>query len=185
MWRSVIDWVLADVYPFEQEPCPIYPGVGPSLNGAGSAQDGLFQSTAMILAEHEALMARAQELESRTADPEELGRVVKGLLPVLDGIERVLDFGREATPSAELNNWLKSIEVVYYRLLTTLERQGLKPMEVVGKLVDLNCQEVVEYIPSKEHGHDHVVSERLKGYRFRGKLIRDAKVVVAYNPKDR
>jgi len=186
MWRSVIDWVLADVYPLGESPCPVDLGTPGSFGGpGGDPPAGLLQATARILAEHEALITRAEELESRTQDPEAMARFIKSLVPVVDAVERVLDYARESPPSEELDNWLKSVEGVYFRLLNTLEHQGLEAVDTVGKPVDLNCQEVVEYIPSKEHGHDHVVSERQKGYRFRGKLIRDAKVVVAYNPTDR
>lgn len=187
MWRSVIDWVLADTYPLDEKPREM-DFILPPANPTDDRQTkGLLQTTTAILGDHAELIRRTEELEleNRSADPAQLLRFVKGLLPVIDAIERVLDYAREAPPSEELTNWLKSVEGVYFRLTGTLERQGLEPLNPVGKPVDLNCQEVVEYIPSKEHGHDTVVSERMKGYRFKGKLIRDAKVVVAYNPKDR
>ncbi len=183
MWRSVIDWVLADVYVIDESPFLVNPTSFPTRDGEERGATDLLQAVATILAEHDQLISRTRELESQTGDPEETLRMVKNLVPVLDGIERVLAFARQSRPSEELTNWLRSVEVVYYRLLNTLERVGLETVATLGKPVDLNCQEVVEYMPSKEHGHDHVVSERQKGYRFRGKLIRDAKVVVAYNPK--
>lgn len=186
MWRSVIDWVLADIYPIGEKPCDVDLDLrGRDTPPAEQEMKGLLQTTTEILSEHEELISHARELENRVADPEEMGRFVRGLLPVIDAIERVLDFAREAPPSEELTNWLRSVEGVYFRLVNTLERQGLESLDTVGRPVDLNCEEVVEYIPSKEHRHDYVVSERQKGYRFRGKLLRDAKVVVAYNPKDR
>ncbi len=182
MWRSVIDWILEDIYPFDQAPLEVEQPSFPRSSDSEVSSRSLVQAIGRILGEHEQLVDHARELESRRGESEEMERHVKGLLPVVDAMERVLDYAREAPPSEELTNWLKSVEGVYYRLVKSLEQQGLEPLSTVGKPVDLNCQEVVEYIPSKEHGHDRVVSERQKGYRFRGKLIRDAKVVVAYNP---
>ena len=53
----------------------------------------------------------------------------------------------------------------------------------MGKKVDLNLHEVVEYRASADHPNDTVIGERQKGYVLRGKLLRDAKVVVAYNER--
>ncbi len=64
-----------------------------------------------------------------------------------------------------------------------LESYGLFQLKAVGAKVDLNLHEVVEYRPSTDHMNEIVISERQKGYVFRGKLMRDAKVVVAYNER--
>jgi molecular chaperone GrpE len=185
MWRSLIDWVLAGTYVIDEKPFDVVASLRQGDVSSEEPSAGLLQAITTLLVEREQWLNRAQELESRVGDSQQVYQVVKNLIPVLDAMDRVLAFARQCPPSEELDNWLKSIEGIYFRLHNTLERVGLERLETVGKDVDLNCQEVVEYIPSIEHPHDSVVSERQKGYRFRGKLIRDAKVVVAYNPKDR
>ncbi len=125
-----------------------------------------------------------EELIKRQSRPEELERFMKALLPTLDGFDRLLSMARATkVENEEVNNWLKAIESIYFRLLRLLENFGLYQLQSVGKKVDLNVHEVVEYRPSDEHPHDTVISERQKGYVFRGKLLRDAKVVVAYKER--
>ncbi len=181
MWRALTDWVLADTFVIREAPFPV---VSPPGKPRQPASLDLLEATASILREREELTLRTQELESQSGDPQQAMRIIKQMIPVLDAMDRVLAYARDCPPSKELDNWLKSVEGVYYRLLTTLERHGLEPVESIGKPVDLEAHEVVEYIPSTEHAHNSVVAERSKGYRFRGKLLRDAKVVVAYNPKN-
>jgi molecular chaperone GrpE len=123
------------------------------------------------------------ELLRRQRKPEELEKFIKQLLPTLDAFDRVLTMARAYPKSEEIDNWLKAVESIYFRLLRLLESYGLEQLNTVGKKVDLNIHDVVEYRPSTEHPHDTVISERQKGYMFRGKLLRDAKVVVAYNDR--
>ena len=56
-------------------------------------------------------------------------------------------------------------------------------MDTIGKPVDLDRHEVVEYRRSDEYTHNTVITERQKGYVFRNKIIRDAKVVVSHNER--
>lgn len=136
------------------------------------------------LRENERLHLLARDLEMTSGRPEELEKMMKNLLPTLDGFDRVLHLGRSYTQSDVVDNWLKSVESIYFRLLNTLENYGLYQMRTVGSRVDLNLHEVVEYRPSADHQNDTVISERQKGYILRGKLLRDAKVVVVYNEKE-
>jgi molecular chaperone GrpE len=135
------------------------------------------------LRENERLHHLAQELETRRDRPEEAERLIKSLLPTLDGFDRVLHLGRSYPQNDMIDNWLKSVESIYFRLLNTLENFGLFQMRTVGSKVDLNLHEVVEYRPAADHANDTIISERQKGYILNGKLLRDAKVVVAYNER--
>lgn len=135
------------------------------------------------LRENERLNDLARELETRRDRPEEAERLIKSILPTLDGFDRVLHLGRSYPQNEVIDNWLKSVESIYFRLLNTLENYGLYQMRVVGSQVDLNLHEVVEYRPSADHANDTIISERQKGYILNGKLLRDAKVVVAYNER--
>lgn len=125
------------------------------------------------------LVAKFQ-LRRDEKENEELEQLLKSILPFLDGLERLMKMARLQRHSEEVANWLKAIESLYFRLINILEKQGLKPIDSIGKPVDLNLHEVVEYIPSKDSPHNTVIAERQRGYIFRGKVIRDAKVVVSY-----
>ncbi len=148
----------------------------------GTEQEDLITLISKVMVENERLQDIRTELESKVESPEEMENFMKKMLPILDGFERILDLAHEYPPSKELDNWFKSMETVYFRFLTLLEKYGLKALDTIGKPVNLNCHDVVEYRATLNYQPDIVISERQKGYYFNNKLIRDAKVVVAYNP---
>jgi molecular chaperone GrpE len=136
-----------------------------------------------IMVENERLVALTSKLKQETEQSEEIVEFVKGMLPFLDNFERVLGMARNRLHSPELDTWLKSVEALYFRIVRILEKYGLIHMEVVGQTVNLDYHDVVEYRPTMDYPHNTVMKERQKGYVFRGRLIRDAKVVVAYNER--
>lgn len=149
----------------------------------GDGKSDVAQLAARIMKENDRLQDLTKELQKRSSSPQESEKVIKGLLPTLDSFDRVLHLARSYPQSEEIDNWLKSVESIYFRLLTLLEGHGLFQLKSVGSKVDLNLHEVVEYRPSAELDNETIISERQKGYVFRGKLLRDAKVVVAYNER--
>ena len=165
-------------FPLAATPLPVY------ISARQSSAD-LMTLTAEMQSENQRLQIMAQAIQERRSQPEEADKLIKALLPTLDGFDRVMHLARSYPQDETIDNWLKSVESIYYRLLNTLENFGLYQMRVVGSKVDLNLHEVVEYRPSAEHANDTIISERQKGYILRGKLLRDAKVVVAYNERSR
>jgi molecular chaperone GrpE len=147
-----------------------------------SQPDDLITLISNIMVENERLQDIRSELEARTSSPEILESFVKRLLTILDGFERILNLTRQYPQSKEIDNWLKSVETVYYRLYEILEKIGLKRLDTIGNRVNLNYHDVVEYKQTKDYPNETVIFERQKGYFLNGKLIRDAKVVVAHNP---
>ncbi len=145
-------------------------------------QEDLITLISRVMIENEQLQDVKKELKMRSASPGLMENFMRRMVTLLDGFERILNLARTHSSSRELDNWLKSVETLYYRLLHILEKYGLKSFDTVGKPVDLDYNEVVEYRPTTEHPSDTVISERQRGYLLNGKLIRDAKVVVAYNP---
>jgi molecular chaperone GrpE len=148
------------------------------------APDGdLLSAVAETMKKLDLLEFEKEELLRRQSKPEELEKFMKALLPTLDAFDRVLTTARGFPKSEQIDNWLKAVESIYFRLIKLLENYGLYQLQTIGKKVDLNLHEVVEYRPSTEYPHDTVIGERQKGYVFRGKLLRDAKVVVADNER--
>jgi molecular chaperone GrpE len=145
--------------------------------------DDLISLLSEVMVENERLADLTSQLEEKSGSPEELMRFVRSLIPFLDSFERVLFLARNHPPSEEIDNWLRGVESIYFRILNTLERFGLKAMETIGRGVNLDMHEVVEYRPTHEYPHNTIITERQRGYVFRGKILRDAKVVVAYNER--
>ncbi|MBI1291091.1 nucleotide exchange factor GrpE [bacterium] len=134
-----------------------------------------------------ATLQRRRAAEQVTAGPVESGRgdaelrnLAKGLLPSLDALDRIIEFGDSYEQKAEsFENWLTSVKALRTRLLRTLETIGLTAINSVGTEVDLEFHDVVAVVPAGNFPANTVVSEQQRGYLFRSKLLRDAKVVVA------
>jgi molecular chaperone GrpE len=174
--RRLFRKFTAGEFPVDQKPLPVY------LSGDENAHS-LMELAAGILGENDRLQDLNAELQKRNGTSGEVEKFIRSLLPTLDSFDRVLHFARTYPKNEEIDNWLKSVESIYFRLLNMLESFGLFQLRTVGSMVDLNLHEVVEYRPSADHEHETVISERQKGYVFRGRLLRDAKVVVAFNER--
>jgi molecular chaperone GrpE (heat shock protein) len=129
--------------------------------------------------EAELAKLRAAAASEGGGDNKQMVQLMKQLLTVLDSLERIAEAGRGMTPSPELANWLKSIDALYARALSVLERFGLAQMRSLGQVVNLDYHEVIEYRPSPNHPANTIIAEPQKGYVFNNRLLRDAKVVVA------
>jgi molecular chaperone GrpE len=102
------------------------------------------------------------------------------MLPTLDALDRIIEFGDSmANKGDAFENWLTSIKALRTRLLKTMEGIGLIAISSVGTEVDLEIHDVVAVVPAGNFPANTVVSEQQRGYYFRNKLLRDAKVVVA------
>lgn len=103
------------------------------------------------------------------------------LLGVLDDFQRALDSAVSNNADRQLDGagiFLEGMKLIYEKLLTTLERKGVKPMEVLGKPFDPVYHEAVLQSPSEED-EGTVISVVSPGYMINDKVIRHARVVVA------
>lgn len=109
-----------------------------------------------------------------------IGTATEGLmvdiLPVIDDFER----SRKAMESAnDVASLKEGVDLVYHKLIKTLNQKGLKAMESIGKPFDAELQEAITQIPSPEPGQKgNVLDEVEKGYTLHDKTIRFAKVVI-------
>ncbi|MEQ8822594.1 MAG: nucleotide exchange factor GrpE [Sumerlaeia bacterium] len=151
-------------------------------SGAQSGAGDLLSQVAAIQRETRLLEERVEKLQSReqASSSGESRAIARQMLPVLDGMERILDLAQaEEEPTEEFLNWVKSIQAVHLRLCRIMDQLGLEPIQTVGKEVNFEYHDVVATVPSAEYSEGTIVEERQKGYMFQGRLLRDAKVVVA------
>jgi molecular chaperone GrpE len=102
--------------------------------------------------------------------------LVSKLLDVLDNLERAIDSAKRSDDKGAL---MQGVEMVYRQLRGILEREGLAPIEALGKTFDPFEHEAVEQVQSSEHEDGIIVEEVQRGYRFRSKVLRASKVKVA------
>ena len=98
--------------------------------------------------------------------------LVLNLLPILDDLERA--FTSIPEHLAKLS-WVDGIRLIWHKLQTTLEAQGLSPIEAKGEPFDPKLHEAAMYSKGKE---GMVIEELQKGYKFHDRVIRPTMVVV-------
>jgi molecular chaperone GrpE len=103
--------------------------------------------------------------------------VVREILPILDDFERALK-----TESSDEGH-RKGVELIYQRLLDTLKKIGLEPIEVApGTQFDPNLHQAVVRVETEDAPDNTILEEFQRGYNFKGKLLRPAMVKVAVKP---
>ena len=103
------------------------------------------------------------------------------LLPVVDDFERALE---SLTPDACNQESLKGVRLIYEKLRSVLQAEGLEHLECAGQQFDPNVHEAVVVTRVKEGQDGRVLRDFEKGYAFKGKLIRPSKVEVAQVEED-
>jgi molecular chaperone GrpE len=119
-----------------------------------------------VAREQESLVARAHE------------SLVKGLLPVLDDLERALKAAAEHQ-GAELE---EGVELVQRHLFDVLTREGLVAIEADGKFDPHEHEALLAQPSDVEEGT--VIEVIQKGYRLGDRVLRPARVVVAAAPAE-
>lgn len=103
------------------------------------------------------------------------GELASRLLDVLDDLERVAHHGD--TSSAQ--GLLEGVQLVEKKLRTVLSAAGLEPIDPQNASFDPNSMEAVAMVAAESPEDDDVVSDVFqRGYRFKGQLLRPARVRV-------
>jgi molecular chaperone GrpE len=120
-----------------------------------------------------ALRRRRQEMDSAVVYAQE--ELVRDLLPVLDDFERALKAMAGATDEAIRSG----VALVYDRIVRILERHGLSPIPSLGEPFDPALHDALaeRALPGSNPGTILEVAQT--GYRFKDRVLRHAKVVVA------
>ena len=102
-----------------------------------------------------------------------VGNVVKRYLPVMDDLERALQARPEDLP------WAAGIELIYRKLQSILDSEGIKRIEAVGEAFDPTLHEAIGQEPSQDIPCGHIIGVVQNGYTLGEKVLRPALVRVA------
>jgi molecular chaperone GrpE len=105
--------------------------------------------------------------------------LILDLLTILDDFERAL-----ASLPVELDeqNWTEGIKLIYNKLKTILETQGLAEIKAEGEYFDPYLHEAAGQL----EGEEGIIMEEIrKGYKFRDKLLRPSMVMVGTGKKNK
>ena len=105
--------------------------------------------------------------------------VARGVVPVLDDLERALQ-AAGLDPEGDSDDPLAhGVLLVFRNLRETLSRSGVEVVNPKGEKFDPNFAEALSTVQVEGTEAGVVVEVMQKGYRFEGQLIRPAMVVVA------
>ena len=110
--------------------------------------------------------------------------VLKEMLYAIDNLERAIDQGTAEGANAEqhLKAMLEGVELTHKRLLADLEKFEVTAIESIGQLFDPNVHEAMTMEASDDVPANHVITEFEKGYYYKDRLLRAAKVIVSSGP---
>jgi len=102
--------------------------------------------------------------------------VVVSMLEVLDDCDRA---EKQLETSEDVAQIKEGIQLVFAKLRSTMASKGVKAMESIHTIFDVEKHEAITEIPAPtEDLIDKVVDEVIKGYYLNNKIIRFAKVIV-------
>jgi molecular chaperone GrpE len=112
--------------------------------------------------------------------------IFREMLPMVDNLERAVEQGVVEGASAEQNlaALLEGVQLTLKLVVSTLEKFEVKKIESVGRPFDPKDQEALTMAASDTIPANHVVTEFEKGYYYKDRLLRAAKVVVSSGKND-
>ena len=104
-------------------------------------------------------------------------RLLTGLLPVVDSLERGL-----AEAAADPAKLRAGVELTLRQLQKVLADQGLETLDPAGHAFDPEQHQAMSVVETRQHEPGTVANVMQKGYRLQERLLRPALVVVAQEP---
>ena len=182
-----VDMTAADTAPVEAEEAvaaDTTASVADVAAETGKLGEELAAARAEALESHDKMLRMAAELENfkkRTAREKETSlryaeeNLLRELLPTLDNLEMAVGQGQAGENGGAL---LEGVEMTIKGLRTCLEKFGLKTIESVGQVFDPNFHEALAMEASEDMEANTVLKEFQKGYLYKERLLRAAKVIV-------
>ncbi|MDN5280132.1 MAG: molecular chaperone GrpE [Clostridiales bacterium] len=126
------------------------------------------------LADYQNLQRRSAKeiLEARNRGVEDF---VKKLLPVIDTMEKAVEQISQTNVDKKV---MDGLEMFSIQFTDVLEKEGLKPIPAKGKKFDPNYHEAMCKRTDENVEDEIVLTEFEKGYTFRERVLRTAKVEI-------
>jgi molecular chaperone GrpE len=102
--------------------------------------------------------------------------LTKGLLPVLDNLQRAL---QAAAASKNVDELVSGVDMVAKQFEAALAAVGVQPIAATGQPFDPNLHEAISQQPSAEHPPMTVLHDVERGYTLYDRVVRPTKVIVS------
>lgn len=104
-------------------------------------------------------------------------KILVGLLPVVDDIQRALE---NIDKAKDLDAVREGVDLIYQKFLSFLQQNGIKAIKTTGEPFDADFHEAIATVPVQEEDQKGKIIDNIQtGYTLNDKVIRHAKVVVA------
>jgi len=159
-------------------------GSGEALASVRAELEALRGEHQGVLERHLRLLAefdnyrRRRDREATEERAEGVREVLRGILPVVDNLERAVETLPVATPPSVA----KGIELVLRQAREALREQGLEEVDALGEPFDPRRHEAMTMVLRDDFDDQQVIEQMQKGYEHGGRLLRPALVKVVSNP---
>ena len=111
--------------------------------------------------------------------------LVAKILPVLDNLDRALTSSKSLCDRDEsFRSFYLGVQMIDQQIHKILEAEGLSILKSEGQPFDPTRHEAVLSVESREHQPGTVLNEVEKGFLFREKILRPARVTVSKLPSE-
>jgi len=108
-------------------------------------------------------------------------KFAKDLIPVIDALEGAIkakDAQVDTEPAQLLEKVSEGVDLTMKQFLNILEKHGVTPVSE-DEPFDPNIHNAVQQMDSANHETGEIVSTFQKGYKYKGRTLRDAMVIIA------
>jgi molecular chaperone GrpE len=152
------------------------------LEAAQTKAEESFNRAARAMADAENIRRQADR-DVEKAHKFALESFVKSLLPVIDTLERALEFDHpqddaKTNPVAVMR---EGISLTLKMFADTLSKFGVEQINPVDQLFNSELHEAISMVPAPDKKPNHVLHVVQKGYLLNGRITRPAKVIIVAN----
>jgi molecular chaperone GrpE len=96
------------------------------------------------------------------------GEVIKLYLDIADDLERALE---KMPDDGDGDIWATGIKIIFQKLISRLESEGIRPMDALGQEFDPNIHEAIMKEESEEHESGQIIEVMQEGYWIGEKVL--------------
>jgi len=131
-----------------------------------------------LQAEFDNFRKRAQD-EKFAENTNAKANCITQLLPTIDAMELSLNHA-DTQDTEALKQVVQGMHLIHNQLSSVLHDQGLEEISAIGTPFDPYRHEAIAVVPAEDPSQNNTVAKvQQKGYLFKGKVLRSAKVIVA------
>ncbi len=174
--EEIVDEVTEDVETVVVEEVEV-------MDEAANLMNKLTQQAADNLDKYQRTMAEFDNFRKRTAKEKAsmyddgIRNTIEKLLMVIDNLERAVLAQQDK--ASEDDAFFKGVNMTLKQFQEVLAGLGVEAIPAVGEQFDPNLHAAVAHEDDDQYGENEIVLEMLKGYQYKGKVIRHSMVKVA------